>query len=252
MFKNLLKKFSKKDKAPSFPIQDFSVIGTDMHSHLIPGIDDGSEDIETSIQMVIELKSLGFKKLITTPHVMCDYYKNSNETILSGLDNLKNELAKRNIEITIEAAAEYYLDEEFPGKIDNEKLLTFGDNYVLFETSYINKPENLRDVIFQLFAQKYKPIIAHPERYNYLYDDFKNYQTLKETGVFFQLNINSIIGSYSPIARTIAIDLIENNMVDFVGTDAHNLNHIYNLNACLKDKYCQKIITTASLLNNKL
>ena len=252
MLKNLLKKFSKKKEEEEIQLFDFSVINTDMHSHLIPGIDDGSQSIENSVQMIQELMLLGFKKLITTPHIMSDCYKNTPEIINNGLQKLKSELTERKINVEIKAAAEYYLDEHFYHALENEPLMTFGDNFVLFETSYINKPENLKEAIFKLLSQKYKPVLAHPERYNYLYNDFDEYKTLKETGVLFQININSIFGAYSPMTKKVSQDLIDNNMVDFIGTDAHNLKHIDGLRICLKEKYCQLLLQNNTLQNINL
>lgn len=252
MFNNLLKKFSKKKEEEIIPQNDFLVINADMHSHLIPGIDDGSENIENSIQMIQGLQLLGFNKLITTPHIMSDSYKNTPEIINNGLQKLKSELAKRNILIELQAAAEYYLDEQFYQTLESEPLMTFGDKYILFETSYINKPENLKEVIFKLLSQKYKPVLAHPERYNYLYNDFDEYKKLKETGVLFQININSIFGAYSPMSKKVSEDLIDNNMVDFMGTDAHSMKHIDGLRICLKEKYCQFLLENKTLQNNKL
>ena len=114
-----------------------------MHSHFIPAIDDGAASLEESINMIKVLHELGYQKVITTPHVMNDFYKNTSETILGGLDLVRAELQKQNISIEIEAAAEYYLDYEFEKKIKAGNLLTFSDNYILVETSFIGSSTEL-------------------------------------------------------------------------------------------------------------
>lgn len=250
MFKGLLEKFIPSNK-PN--VVDFSSIVTDMHSHLIPAIDDGVQSIDESIELIVELKSMGFKKLITTPHIMTDSYNNTQEIIREGFNKVKEQIQKEGIEIELDYAAEYYVDEYFERKIGKEKFLTIGDNYLLIETSYINQPENLKEIIFRLLAEKYKPILAHPERYAYMFDRFDKYKELKETGVLFQLNLNSVTGVYSPIVKIIAKKLIDLGMIDLVGTDVHNKQHTFTLKKCLNEKSCQKLLSLPSkLLNSKL
>ena len=137
--------FRKKSTAPQV---DFSAVATDMHSHLIPGIDDGAKTIEDSIALIKELHALGYKKFITTPHIMSDFYRNTPETILGGLEQVREAIKAENIPVTIDAAAEYYLDDGFIHKLEEEKLLTIGENnHLLFEISYVNAPDNLMEVI---------------------------------------------------------------------------------------------------------
>lgn len=146
MLKSLFGGFGKKEE----PLTDFSFLGTDMHSHLIPGIDDGAKTIEDSLELIKELHSLGFKKLYTTPHIMSDYFRNTPEIINAGLEEVRAAIKAAEIPVEIFAAAEYYFDDGFVKKLENEKLLTIGTNYLLFEISYINCPENISDVIFRM------------------------------------------------------------------------------------------------------
>ncbi|MBA3972473.1 MAG: capsular biosynthesis protein, partial [Bacteroidetes bacterium] len=175
---NLFKKSTRLDT----PV-DLSVLGCDVHSHFIPGIDDGAKTIEDSIQMITAMHEMGYKKVITTPHTMSDYYRNSSETILSGKENVKQALKDANIPIEIEAASEYYLDYDFERKLKEEKLLTFGNNYLLFEISYMNPPDNLFHVIFEMQLQGYKPVLAHPERYNFWHKEFEKYEAFVDKGI---------------------------------------------------------------------
>jgi protein-tyrosine phosphatase len=249
MFRGL---FSGKNKSNVPPI-DFSFVKTDMHSHLIPGVDDGSQSLEESIALIKELYSLGFRKLITTPHVMHDFYRNSTSTILSGLENLRNAVSlEPDLNgLVLEASAEYYADEGLSEKIDKKEILTFGENYLLFEISYINAPDNLDDLIFEMQTSGYQPVLAHPERYPFWYDQFEKFSKLKDKGVLFQVNSNSLTGYYSPNAKRFAERLIDNNMVEFIGSDTHNSRHLDALKRCMSEKYLT-ILADKGVLNATL
>lgn len=232
---------------------DLSVLKCDLHSHLIPGIDDGTKTMEESIALIRLFYELGYKKIITTPHVLSDGYPNTPEIILNELEKLKVALDNENIPIEVEAAAEYYIDYDFSKKIKQEKLLTFGKNYLLFEISYINPPDNFEHIIFQLQTSGYKPVLAHPERYPFWLQNVEKLEKLKEKGVLFQLNINSLTGYYSHESRQAAEQLIERNMVDFLGSDCHHFRHIHLIKT--QAVFCRslrKLIESGKLLNNTL
>src|SRR5690554_2759519 len=159
--------FGQKNKAPF----DISALKVDMHSHLIPGIDDGSQSMDHTIGMLLRFVELGYEKVITTPHIMRDYYFNTPETILSGLVEVRAEVKRLDIPIEIDAAAEYFFDEYFLHLIDNEKLLTFGNNEVLFEFSFAAKPNNIDELIFKLKTKGYQPVLAHFERYMFFLNE---------------------------------------------------------------------------------
>jgi len=234
------------------PAIDLSILKADIHSHLIPGIDDGAVDMEESIAMIKKLYELGFQKLITTPHIMTDTYKNTPEIILDGLQKVQKAIKEENIPIEIEAAAEYYLDENFEQKLDRE-ILTFGDNYLLFEFSYMNKPIHLERLIFKMHAKGLKPVLAHPERYGFLFDKkLKHFIELKELNVLFQMNLFSLTSAYPPQIRTIAKKLIDNELYDFVGTDVHSTGQFDYLNKNPDKKYFKKILNYEGLLNQSL
>ncbi len=223
-----------------------------MHSHLIPAVDDGSTSVENSLDMIRRFADAGYKKLITTPHIMSDFYRNTPEILLPKLELVRQAIKQQQIPIEIDVAAEYYLDYDFEQKINKEKLLTFGANYVLFEVSYVNMPENIDSVIFQLQTQGYRPVLAHPERYPFWYEHFDKYVELKSKGVFLQLNVNSLTGYYSPTAKKIAERMIEENIVDFIGSDCHRMDHT---NVMYEARYCPtllKLIESGKLLNNTL
>jgi tyrosine-protein phosphatase YwqE len=241
--------FSKKNKGNP-PILDFSVLKTDIHSHLIPGLDDGSPNMETTISLIKRMQKLGYKKIITTPHIMSDSYKNSSEDILEGLDKVRKEIVIRNIDIKIDSAAEYYIDYDFEKKIGNESFLTFGDKYLLVELSFIEAPKNLFDIIFRLQLEGLKVVIAHPERYSYF--QLQDYISLVERGVFLQINLLSLINYYSPQVRKKTEDLIYKDLVSFVGTDCHNMNHAELYSRCHNNQLWHDLYNSGKLLNSTL
>lgn len=244
--------FDFLNKNNSKQLSDLSLIGTDIHSHLIPGIDDGSKSVEESLKLINELYELGYDKIITTPHIMNDYYKNTPEIILAGLDTIRREIQNLGIHVRIEAAAEYYLDYEFQAKIGKEKFLTLGENYILFELSYLSPPQGIENTIFNLQTNGYKTILAHPERYVYWNNNFEMYERLKDRDVYFQININSLSGEYSLSSQKTAENLIKKEMVEFVGTDLHNARHIEIIKSLLGNKHLIKLIESGKLLNNRI
>jgi len=231
---------------------DISFLRTDIHSHLIPGIDDGSKSLEESVAMITEFHRLGYRKIITSPHVMSDFYRNSSETILSGLEKVKTALKEANIEMEMEAVAEYYLDYDFESKLKNEELLTFGKNYLLFEISYMNPPDNLNAVLFEMQTRGYRPVLAHPERYNFWHTQFEKYEELYDKGVLLQMNINSLSGHYSIPTKKIAEKMIEKGMISFLGSDCHHLGHVELMKKVVYEKHLHKLVDSGKLLNNQL
>lgn len=241
-----------KGKEKNLPPADLSVLGVDVHSHFIPGIDDGAKDLEDSLNLLAEFEALGYKKVITTPHVMSDYYRNTPEIILSGLDKVREAKEKRGLKIEIDAAAEYNLDADFEPKIEAGELLTFGDNYVLFELPFLAEPPMTNDIIWKLQTKGYKPVLAHVERYGFWHNQWEKIEALKDRGVYIQLNINSLTGHYGPDVKRIGEKLIDHDLVDLVGSDCHNLNHVGLMQRARCKPYLHKVIQSEKLINKKL
>jgi protein-tyrosine phosphatase len=224
----------------------------DMHSHLLPGIDDGAKTIEESEELIRSFSALGYKKLITTPHVMSDAYRNTPEIIFQKLGDVRSMLKEKNIQVELEAAAEYYLDEAFFEMVTKDQpLLTFGKNYLLFETNFLTEPFQLKEFIFKAITKGYKVILAHPERYLYLQTNFSKIEDLLSRGVLLQLNMSSISGYYSKEAQRTAFKLIDRGWVHWLGSDCHNINHLKLLNETIPSRYFQKALSLP-LLNNSL
>lgn len=239
------------DPEPPVPLS-LAALKADMHSHILPGLDDGSETIEDSLALLRGMISLGYKKVIMTPHIMGDFYKNTPYGIWEKVLELRSAATAEGLDIELGCAAEYYLDEWFVKKLEEgQPLLSFGDNYVLFETSYLNEPLNLKEVVFMMQAAGYKPVLAHPERYLYLSNRFKEIARIQDLGVLLQMNLNSLSGYYSNAARKLAEQLVDQKMISFVGSDLHSLRQIDSLRKVQTLPYLHKVMELP-LLNNQL
>jgi tyrosine-protein phosphatase YwqE len=239
--------FFKKKKP-----QSVKSLKVDLHSHLIPSIDDGAKDIDESISLIKSLKSLGYQKLITTPHIMSDSYKNDANIIKQGLNLIQERLIQENIDISIDIAAEYYIDDGFFDKLENSEILSINNKYLLFETSYISKPIQLEDTIFAISSAGYIPLMAHPERYRYIKDMKQEYARFKELGVMFQVNINSFGGFYGRDAQQKAIYLSKAGMIEFLGSDTHHIKQTQMLKNVLQTKEYKEIFKYNQILNDTL
>lgn len=240
----MLNFFRRKDSSEALRIH------TDIHSHLIPSIDDGSKSIEESIALIREFEKLGFQRIITTPHIMHDVYPNDVHSINKGLAALRNAIQLEGIEIELEVAAEYYLDETFLSIIDDKELLAFGDQYILFETAFHVEPLLLKEVIFKLNTNGYKPILAHPERYSYLMNNKNLVFELKDMDVLFQVNLISLIGFYSKEIKKFSEWLLKNNTIDLIGSDCHNLIQMKQFSRAMLSPKVIDAFKNRQLLNN--
>ncbi len=239
--------FSKKPKNDNpYPLE------VDVHSHLLPGIDDGVGSFEESIEILQLMKRLGYRKVITTPHVMTEYYPNNREIIMDKLQGLQEAMKEVELEMVVEAAAEYYLDESFMALLDTpEKLMVFGKNYLLFETSFINEPVFLKEAVFKINSLGLQPVMAHPERYLYIQSNFKLLEQLAERNLLFQCNINAITGYYSAAAKKVTKQMIKKSMVSFLGSDCHNMKHAIVTKQAISHRYIQRALAQ-NLQNNFL
>ena len=215
---------------------------TDIHSHILPGIDDGSPDIETSLQLIQGLYNLGIRKSVATPHIIGDLYRNTPQTIAAALEKTKIACSNAGINIELSAAAEYMLDDYFLELLQKkEPLLTLHKNILLTEISYTSTPENLPEITSGIIEKGYLPILAHPERYHYYQQNFNEYYKLKEMGFVLQINLLSLTGYYGKRAAKAAMFILEKDLATLVGTDLHHHNHLAALgddkNKILFEKY---------------
>ena len=239
-----------KKKAPHK--NDLSELGVDMHSHLLPGIDDGAADTEISANLIHGLTDLGYRKLITTPHIMWDLYRNSPETIADSLKILQQ--ADRSSTEILHTAAEYFLDDHFDQMLENDvPFLTLKNNWVLVEFSFVTSPLNFKQILFNMQVKGYQPVLAHPERYLYFSGDRHYYDELKDTGCLFQLNLLSLTGYYGKGPQELAQFLIKKKYVDLLGTDLHHSRHLNALQTAPHlSAQVKSLLDTGTILNPTL
>lgn len=244
-----------RDKRPN--IMSFSPLRVDVHSHLLPALDEGAKNLEESLALVSELRALGFGKLIFTPHIMAGFYPNSPQIIKERLLILREYLEEKSIDITVEAAAEYYLDSFFMKELlSQNELLTFdseddGKQYLLFETQHLHQPKQLFEAIKRIVRKGYIPVLAHPERYNYLQRNRLLVHQLYETGLLFQVNINSFSGYYGAESRELADYLSVAQMISFLGTDCHKQEQIEMLQKTMESPMYKTMLRAGDILNNR-
>lgn len=232
-------------------LANLNEVKTDIHSHLIPGIDDGAENMEESVQLISQLKELGYRKLILTPHVRYGSFDNDTSTFDKRLEEVKEALWKEGIDIELEVGAEQTIDEGFEEHFKKGELKHFGKHkYLLIEFPFISIPTYIKDLVFNLQTSGYRLILAHPERYLYLPTEPGLIEHLHNAGVLFQLNILSLIGFYDRHAQKFAEKLIENDKIDLIGTDLHHQAHIDGLKEALTNKYLINLIESKRLMNN--
>jgi tyrosine-protein phosphatase YwqE len=242
--------FFKKKSTEPFP---FHRVGTDMHSHLLPGIDDGSPDIQTSIELIRGLEELGYSKFIATPHAMEDLYPNTPATIRAAHQALTDTLSRERPQTRISYAAEYLLD----GAVDdilekNEPMLTLHDKLVLVEISFASPPLHLKEVLFQIQMNGYQPVFAHPERYSFYHHQPGIYAEIKAMGCLFQSNLLSFSGYYGSSVRQAAEYLVQKGLTDLLGTDLHHHRHLEHLRELPLTPSLARLLDEQGILNPSL
>lgn len=224
-----------------------------MHSHLIPGIDDGAQDVVASLELIKGLMDLGYKKLITTPHIMWDMYQNTPEIILNGLERLRRALQLEGMQIEVNAAAEYFLDDHVTELLNRKAaLLPVNGKMVLVEFSMAFPSLNIKNVLFDMQMQGYQPILAHPERYIYLENAKNFYDELKEAGCLFQVNLLSLTGYYGKSVTDLANYLIKKGYYNLAGTDLHNTRQLQSLHNPVLTDGLKKLLDSCKLINHQL
>ncbi len=232
-------------------------IGWDMHNHILPGIDDGSQDVEQSIELIKGLQELGIHRSISTPHVMAEVHNNTPEIISGAHTALQSALKNQNIDFQLHFSAEYMIDDQLDQWIDSNNLCLLGEKYMLIEMSYLSESKALFSIIKSIQDKGYQPILAHPERYNYYHNNFKIFEDIKNAGCMLQLNLLSISKYYGENVKTAALTLIRSGMYDFVGTDMHHTRHLEALKQVVRKYDVQDLlkenpIRNASLFSDKV
>jgi len=191
------------------------------------------------MELLEGLYNAGITKLITTPHIYGSVWPNNPQIIKEKYDQLQQEITNKDLPYRMRYAAEYMLDEKFSLFLNNAKLLTIKNNYILIEFPNFQAPLNLHDILFKLNTMGYEPVLAHPERYAYFNDILKQIAELKEIGCSFQLNLLSLANHYGQGVYKNAMTLLTEGLIDFVGTDAHRMYHIQTMAKIASKKHLQ-------------
>ena len=224
----------------------------DIHSHLIPAVDDGVTNADQALVCLKQLADWGIQKVITTPHVSRDWYPNESGKLRAEQATLQALADEYDLGLTVEVAAEYLLDEFFPALLDADDLLTFGlARHLLFELGWAAAPNQVNEALFRMQTHGYTPVLAHPERYTYYYDDPSPLEHLHEMGCLFQLNWGSLTGRYGKRAQSQAHLMVRKGWVDFIGSDLHRPNDLAALSALFSSAYYD-LLRKQPLLNESL
>lgn len=235
--------FSSKSASP-FP---FHLLKKDVHSHIIPGVDDGSPDEATSVNLIKGLIDLGYEAFTATPHVMEDIWKNNTQSISEGHARLLAALQAAGISHPVQKAAEYLIDGNFEKLLEEKTpLLTIKDNWVLVEISFVQPPLQFKEILFEMQMQGYQPVLAHPERYAHYHFNKAELEAIKNTGCLFQSNLLSFSGYYGPEILQFAERMAKYGLVDLLGTDLHHERHLSALRNLKFTKALQLVIEKAA------
>lgn len=226
---------------------------TDIHSHILFDIDDGSRNLEESIELLKKMKEIGFDNVILTPHYIDgSEYCSENPEKKSKLNKIKEELVNQNIEINVYLGNEIFINNNIYESILKGKIHTLNNTrYILVELPFHNQIVNLEDIIYELKIKGLIPIIAHPERYSYFQDNYKEVDRLRNEGFLFQGNYASILGYYGKDSQKLLKYMLKKQYIDYLGTDVHRIEKTYvidnfdkiekNIIKVAKNEYYQKI-----------
>ena len=232
----------------------------DIHTHILPGCDDGSPDMETSMKKIRKMADAGIDGIVLTPHFIRNQYHNTSNVITGKFKKLKSQLKKENILLNIYQAAEVYLDSNIKKDIESEKLVIVNTNYVLVETNLTGFPSDFFDILYELVKSGYRPILAHPERYADIINDPSSAEDLVHRDIYLQLNAGSLIGHYGRSVKNTAWYLLEMGFTHFLASDDHCKSEDYSLPAAMDeirkqiDDYTVELLTVINpkkMLNNE-
>lgn len=195
----------------------------DIHTHIIPCVDDGSPNLETSITMIKHEIEIGVDEIYCTPHHIHKRYEKSVEEIKEKFELLKQEVEKQNLPVKLYLGQEicYTHREDILGMLKSGKLLTLNNTKrVLLEFSFTREPEDLLDIIYNFGVNGYEVIIAHVERYEWI--TYQKVEDLKAEGALIQINSNSYLGLTTWKEKRFTKKLLKNGLVDFVASDTHS------------------------------
>lgn len=240
--------FSKPKTAVQLPVT------TDIHCHIIPGVDDGSPDTETSVALIERMQKWGIDRIIASPHVTAVTFENTPEVLDAAMAELQTVLDAKGNTIKLSHHAEYRLDDFSRSYFDRGEIMAMPGNYVMIENPFVTEAWFIDNLVFELQMKGYIPLLAHPERYSYYFKNRERYRQLHDAGTKFQINLLSLAGTYGKEQREVAEYLIAKDMVEFIGSDLHNATHADAIDAYLLTKQAHNHFSAlqGKLLNDSL
>lgn len=215
----------------------------DIHNHILPSIDDGAQTVEESIDLIKGFSEFGVQHFIATPHIMHNYHDNTPKTIESALKVLQDHLRKHKMtNVVVDASAEHMIDDNFESILEQKGVMPMRRDYLLVEMSYLQRPINFDEAVAAIIAKPYFPVLAHPERYNFLHVRPRRYGEFKKQGILFQLNLLSLGEFYGKEVQKMAGKLLDDGLIDFIGSDVHNMNQLETLKKLTVSKKTKEIL----------
>ena len=217
----------------------------DIHNHILPGIDDGARSVDDSLALIKGFGEFGVTRFVCTPHIMHNYYPNTPETIQESFEKLKNALNQSGMdEVSLDKAAEHMIDDNFEELLHHDQIMPLTRYHLLVEMSFLQPPINMNTALDKIISKGLFPVLAHPERYLFLSSSSKRLKSYKEKGVLFQVNLLSLADYYGSDVKSKALKLMENNLIDFVGSDVHNMQQLKSLKEATITKKTGKMLHT--------
>ena len=214
---------------------------TDVHCHILPGVDHGSQSMEQSLEMLRAEAEMGINRVILTSHVTAITFENTRETLTDAFMKLKDAVTDEGMDMELFLSAEYRMDEYFDKEYAADHLIPMPGNHILLENSFQQELMNLDDLLFDMQVKGYRTILAHPERYTYYSRRRKRYEQLHNAGARFQVNILSFTGYFGEEARDSALWFAHNGMIDYLGSDMHNVKHAHIIMDYINSKEWKKL-----------
>ncbi len=228
---------------------------TDVHSHVLPGVDHGSQDLGMSLQMLRAEIDMGITHVMCTSHVTAETFENTPESLTAAYEVLKKAVKEEGLTIEIYLSAEYRIDEYWTREYEAGHLLPMPGKRILLENSFRQELIGIDQMLFDLQVKGYRPILAHPERYPYYYERKERYKSLHSASVKFQVNLLSLEGFFGRHARETALWLIQNNLCDMFGSDMHDMDYANAIKSYIGSrewrKLCDKYDLPKRIVNDR-
>ena len=226
---------------------------TDVHCHIMPGVDHGATDIQNGLELMKAEIDMGINHFIFTPHVTKATFENNPDTILPAFETFKTEIKKNGIDAKVSVSAEYRIDELSLAQLQENKHIPMPNGHILLENAYLQERLDLDEILFNVQVKNLTPILAHPERFKYYAINKQRFSQLHNAGALFQVNLMSFTGYFGETAKQSAKWLLEHDLIDFLGSDIHNMQHVEIIQEFLSSKEYERLAKKLEgrLLNDK-